>query len=94
MNGPEATFDRAIDLLTAADPELVPEDRVDAPTLTVKALLDADRPLTKRELAKQIRRSPRTVTDVVGELESAGLVERHSQPRGSTKPDRFEVREE
>lgn len=91
MNGPDATFDRAIDLLTEADPDLTPEDRVDAPTLAVKVLLDADRPLTKAEIADRIRRSTRTVTDVLGDLEAAGVVERHAQPRGSTTPDRFEV---
>lgn len=93
MNGPEATFDRAIDLLNDADPESVPEDHVNAPTMVLKALLDADRPLTKREIVDAIggRRSERTTRRVLNELEEAGLIERHRQPPGGPKPDRFEV---
>lgn len=91
MNGPKPTFDAAIDLLCEADPDMVPHDQVNAPTLALATLLEADRPLTKAELAQRIHRSARTMTDVVGELESAGLIERHTHPRGSKEPDRFEL---
>lgn len=48
--------------------------------LAYYALQEADRPLSKRELATEIHRSMRTVTRVVNDLQDEGLVDRRVHP--------------
>lgn len=72
----EATFDHAVDRLTAA----LDGDPTMAEARAMKALLDADDAVTRADLARATDRSERTVTAILRRFEDAGLVERRIDP--------------